>query len=170
MHAQRGSSARPLAQAREGLMTTHPFSSPTPAGSDRSSQDEAVTRWAERLGRKEANLHKCNDLLAALVLAGTVFAATTAPALLSSETTSPPQKAACVEVGQRLAPWFKAEAERKAQVGLDERDDFNLLLTWFRNAQSQCASGQTARAVENFQAVEALIAKRIEQHQPADEE
>ena len=72
--------------------------------------------------------------------------------------------------GRDLDDWFRAESERKAQVGLDERDDFNLLLTWFRNAQSQCASGQTARAVENFQAVEALIAKRVEQHQPADED
>jgi hypothetical protein len=152
-------------------MTTNPFSSPAPSGSDRSSQDEAVTRWADRLGRKEANRHKRNDFLAALVLAGVVFSATTAPALFSSEAaTSTPQKVACVEAGQRLAPWFKAEAERKAQVGLDERDDFNLLLTWFRNAQSQCASGQTARAVENFQAVEGLIAKRVEQHQPADED
>jgi hypothetical protein len=151
-------------------MTTNPPSSPAPSGSYRSFRDDAVTRTAERLGRKEANRHKRNDLLAALVLAGTVFSATTAPALLSSAATSPSQKAACVEVGQRLAPWFRAEAERKAQVGLDERDDFNLLLTWFRNAQSQCASGQTARAVENFQAVEGLIAKRVEQHQPADED
>ena len=151
-------------------MTTHPFSSPASSGSYRSFRDEAVARLADRLRRKEANRRKRNDFLAALVLAGTVFAATTAPALLSSKTTSPSQKAACVEVGQRLAPWFRAEAERKAQVGLDERDDFNLLLTWFRNAQSQCASGQTARAVENFQAVEGLIAKRVEQHQPPDED
>ena len=55
-------------------------------------------------------------------------------------------------------------------LGLDARDHFNLLLTWFRNAQSQCASGQTARAVENFQAVEGLIARRVEQRQPADED
>ena len=151
-------------------MNSNPFSSSPPSGSDRSSQDEAVPRWAEWLGRKEANRRKRNDFLAVLVLAGAVFAATTAPALLTSTATSPSQKAACVEVGRRLAPWFRAEAERKAQVGLDERDDFNLLLTWFRNAQSQCASGQTARAVENFQAVEALIAKRVEQHQPADED
>src|SRR5215204_2589946 len=101
------------------------------------------------------------DVLAALVLAGAVFSATTAPSLLSSEAaTSTPQKMACVEAGQRLAPWFRAEAQRKALVRLEERDDFNLLLTWFRNAQAQCASGQTARAAENFRAVEGIMAER----------
>jgi len=152
-------------------MNCNPFSSPPLSGSDRSSQDEAVSRGAERLGRKEANRRKHNALLAALALAVTVFSATAAVSLLRSEAaTTPSQNAACVEAGQRLAPWFRAETERKAQVGLDERDDFNLLWTWFRNAQSQCASGQTARAVENFQAVEGLIAKRVEQRQPADED
>ena len=142
-----------------------------PSRSYRSFRDEAVTRRAERLGRKEANRRKRNALLAALALAVTVFSATAAVSLLRSEAaTTPSQNAACVEAGQRLAPWFRAETERKAQVGLDERDDFNLLWTWFRNAQSQCASGQTARAVENFQAVEGLIAKRVEQRQPPDED
>ena len=152
-------------------MTTNPFSSPRPSGSYRLFRDDAVTRWADGLGRKEANRRKRNALLAALALAATVFSATTAVSLLRSEAaTTPSQNAACVEAGQRLAPWFRAETERKAQVGLDERDDFNLLLTWFRNAQSQCASGQTARAVENFQAVEGLIARRVEQHQPPDQD
>ena len=152
-------------------MTTNPFSSPAPSGSYRSFRDEAVERLAERLGRKAANRRKRNDFLAALALAATVFSATTAVSLLRSEAaTAPSRNAACAEAGQRLAPWFRAETERKAQVGLDERDDFNLLLTWFRNAQSQCASGQTARAVENFQAVEGMIARRVEQHQPADED
>src|SRR4030095_9493491 len=113
--------------------------------------------WAAGLGRREVNRRKRNALLAALALALTVFSATTAVSLLRSEAaTAPSRNAACVAAGQRLAPWFRAEAERKAQVGLDERDDFNLLLTWFRNAQSQCASGQTARAVEKFKDVERL--------------
>ena len=55
---------------------------PAPSGSYRSFPDEAVTRRAKRLGRKEANRRKHNDLLAALVLAGAVFSATTGPALL----------------------------------------------------------------------------------------
>ena len=143
---------------------------PAPSGSDRSFLDEAVASHAERLGRKQANRHKRNDLLAALVLVGIVFSATTAPSLLSSEAaTLTPEKVACVEAGQRLAPWFRAEAERKTLIGLGERDDFNLLLTWFRNAQAQCASGQTARAAKNFRAIEGLIAERAEQRAPEPE-
>ena len=142
-----------------------------PSGSYRSFRDEAVTRRAERLRRKEANRRKRNAFLAALVLAGAVFSATTAASLLSSEAaTSTPEKVACVEAGQRLAPWFRAETERKALVGLEEQDDFNLLLTWFRNAQAQCASGQTVRAVENFRAVEGIIAERAEQRAPEPED
>jgi len=144
---------------------------PAPSRSYRSFRDEGVTRRAERLRRKEANRRKRNAVLAALGLAGTVFSATMAAPLLSSQAATPPaEQAACVEAGLRLAPWFKAEAEREAQVGLGERDNFNLLLTWFRKAQSQCASGQTARAVENFKAVERMIAERVEQHQPEDED
>jgi len=152
-------------------MTMTALTRPAPSGSYRSFPDEAVTRRAKRLGRKEANRRKRNDLLAALVLAGAVFSATTGPALLSSEAaTSTPQTVACVEAGQRLAPWFRAETERKALVGLEEQDDFNLLLTWFRNAQAQCASGQTARAVQNFRAVEGMIAERAEQRAPVPED
>src|SRR5215207_11739942 len=152
-------------------MTMTALKHPAPSGSHHSFRDEAVTHRAEWLGRKEGNRRNRNDFLAALVLAGAVFSATTSPALLSSEAaTTTPQKSACVEAGQRLAPWFRAETERKAQVGLDERDDFNLLLTWFQNAQGQCASGQTGRAVENFQAVESMIAERIEQREPEPED
>jgi hypothetical protein len=152
-------------------MTMTALKHPAPSGSHRSFRDEVVTHRAEWLGRKEANRRNRNDFLAALALAGAVFSATTAPALLSSEAaTSTPQKLACVEAGQRLAPWFRAEAERKALVGLEERDDFNLLLTWFRNAQAQCASGQTVRAVENFRAVEGIIAERAEQRAPEPED
>ncbi len=152
-------------------MTTHPFSVPASSGSYRSFRDEAVTRRAERLWRKEARRRKRNAFAAALVLAGAVFSATTAASLLSSEAaTRSPQRVACTEAGQRLAPWFRAEAERKAQIGLEERDDFNLLLTWFRNAQAQCAAGQTARAGENFQAVERMVAARAEQREPEPED
>ena len=139
------------------LIITHPAPSGSPG----------VTRQTERLWRKEARRHNRNDFRAALVLAGTVLSATTAPALLTSEAATPtPQKVACTDAGQRLAPWFRAEADRKALVGLEQRDDFNLLLTWFRNAQAQCASGQTARAVKNFRAVEAIVAGRAEQLAP----
>src|SRR5689334_19120262 len=92
---------------------------PAPSGSHRAIRDAAAMRRAEQLGHKKANRHKRNDFLAALVLVGAVFSATTAPPLLSKEAaTSTAQKVACVEAGQRLAPWFRAEAERKALVGL----------------------------------------------------
>ncbi len=144
---------------------------PASSGSYRSFRDEAVTRRAKRLWRKEAKRRNRYDLLTALVLVGGVLSATIAPSLFSSEAATPTaQKLACVEAGQRLAPWFRAEAERKAQVGLEDRDDFNLLLTWFRNAQGQCAAGQTARAGENFQAVERMIAARAEQREPEPED
>ncbi len=146
-------------------ITTPP--SPASSGSYRSFRDKAVAHRAERLGRKDANRRNRYDFLAALVLTGTVFSATTAASLFSPEAaTSTSKKVACVEAGQRLAPWFRAETERKAMVGLNERDDFNLLLTWFQSAQGQCASGQTARAVENFQAVESMIAERAQQREP----
>ena len=151
-------------------MTTTAPTRPASSGSYRSFRDEAVTRRGNRLRGKEASRRKRNAFVAALVLAASVFSATTAASLLSSEAaTSNPQTAACIEAGQRLAPWFRAEAERKALIGLNKRDDFNLLLTWFRNAQAQCASGGTARAVENLQAVEGMIAARAEQRAPEPE-
>ena len=146
---------------------TVPVSNPAPSGSYRSFRDEAVAQRANRLRRKELNRGKRNAFVAALTLAAAVFSISTAASLYTSEAKQiTPQNMACIEAGQRLAPWFRAETERKAQVGLNERDDFNLLLTWFRNAQGQCASGQTARAVENLKAVEGMIAQRAEQHQP----
>jgi len=146
-------------------MTVKPLSNPASSGSYGSFRDAAITRRAHRRRLKR------KGVVTALALAATVFSATTAASLLIPHAgTTTPQKSACVEAGQRLAPWFKAETERKAQVGLDERDDFNLLLTWFQNAQGQCASGQTGRAVENFQAVESMIAERIEQREPEPED
>jgi hypothetical protein len=148
-------------------MKTVPVPNPAPSGSYRSFRDEAVAQSANRLRRKELNRGKRNAFVAALTLAAAVFSISTAASLHTSEAKQiTPQNMACIEAGQRLAPWFRAETERKAQVGLNERDDFNLLLTWFRNAQGQCASGQTARAVENLKAVESMIAQRAEQQQP----
>jgi hypothetical protein len=146
-------------------MTTNSLSNPASSGSYGSFRDEAVARRADRRRLKRRAIG------AALALVATAFSATTAASLYTSEAKQiSPQSVAGVEAGQRLAPWFRAETERKAQVGLDERDDFNLLLTWFQNAQGQCASGQTGRAVENFQAVESMIAERIEQREPEPED
>jgi hypothetical protein len=122
------------------------------------------------LGRTELSRRKCNAFVAALALAAAVLSSTAAASLFASDVNKVVSRnPACVEAGQRLAPWFKAETDRKVQVGLNERDDFNILVTWFRNAQSQCASGMTARAVENFHAIESMIAERVEQQQPHPE-
>jgi len=146
-------------------MTPKPLSNPASSGSYASFRDEAVARRADRRRLKRRAIG------AALALAATAFSATTAASLYTSDAKQISlQSMACVEAGQRLAPWFRAETERKAQVGLDERDDFNLLLTWFQNAQGQCASGQTGRAVENFQAVEGMIAERIDEREPQPED
>ena len=136
-------------------------------GGYRTFRDDAVARRIDRLRHKEAKRRKRNALLAALVLAASVFSATTAASLLTTEAaTSPSERGMCLEADRRLAPWFKAEAERKALVGLGPRDDFNLLLTWFRSAQAQCASGKTARAIGNFDAIERMITQRAGQRAP----
>jgi hypothetical protein len=149
-------------------MSAITFRHPAESGSYRPFRDEAVSRQVRQLRRKE--LRKCNAFVAALALAAAVLSSTAAASLFASDVNKVVSRnPACVEAGQRLAPWFKAETDRKVQVGLNERDDFNILVTWFRNAQSQCASGMTARAVENFHAIESMIAERVEQQQPHPE-
>jgi hypothetical protein len=149
-------------------MSAITFRHPAESGSYRPFRDEAVSRQVRQLRRKE--LRKCNAFVAALALAAAVLSSTAAASLFASDVTKVVSRnPACVEAGQRLAPWFKAETDRKVQVGLNERDDFNILVTWFRNAQSQCASGMTARAVENFHAIGSMIAERVEQQQPHPE-
>jgi hypothetical protein len=91
---------------------------------------------------------------------------TSAASLFRSDAAHPSvQNTICVEAGRRLTPWFQAEADRKAQIGLGSRDDFNLMLTWFKRAQSQCTSGLTDQATQNLQALENMVAQRAEQHQ-----
>jgi len=146
------------------------FRHPARSGSYRSFRDEAVSRQAHLLRRKDLSRRKRNAFVAALALAAAVLSSTAVASLFTSDANKVDSRnLACVEAGQRLAPWFKAETDRKVQVGLNKRDDFNILVTWFRNAQSQCASGMTARAVENFHAIESMIAERVEQQQPQPE-
>ena len=112
-----------------------------------------------------------NVMIAALMgAAAAVVAATAAPQFTSKAAVSPAQDAACVEAGRRLALWFEAEAERKAQVGVSGHDDFNQLLAWFRAAELQCASGEADRALQNFKAVSVLLAKRGQRREPEHDE
>ena len=122
---------------------------------------------------------KFRMLLRRTLKAGVVLAlgiallwATSAASLLSSDAArSSAQDTVCVEAGRKLAPWFQAEADRKAQIGFGSRDDFNLMLTWFKRAQSQCASGLTDQAAQNLQAIERMVAQRTEQRhlEPEDD-
>src|SRR4051812_12149276 len=140
---------------------------PAPSGGYRTFRDEAVANRTGRVRRREALRRSRNALLAALVLAGCVLSASTAASLRRPDVAPlPPHDAACIAAGERLAPWFAAEADRKALVGLERRDDFNLLLTWFRSAQGQCAAGQAERALENLTAVERKVAERSGQGAP----
>ena len=77
--------------------------------------------------------------------------------------------APCVQAGSVLAPWFEAELNRRSSVGATRHDDFNLLLTWFQAARRQCASGLTARSIENLKALEAMIARADDRSRPGDE-
>ena len=55
------------------------------SGGYRTFRDDAVARRIDRLRHKEAKRRKRNALLAALVLAASVFSATTAASLLTTE-------------------------------------------------------------------------------------
>ena len=136
-------------------MNAMTFRHPAQSGSYRSFRDEAVSRQARRLRRKDLSRCKRNACGRSGARGCRVLGHRGGFAVHVGCQPVDPQNPACVEAGQRLAPWFKAETERKVQVGLNERDDFNILVTWFRNAESQCASGMTARAVENFHAMRA---------------
>lgn len=77
-------------------------------------------------------------------------------------------EAACVGAGRRLAPRFRAEQDRVAQIGLPAGSGFNLLLTWFNAAQRQCAAGLTDRAAANFEALERMP-PQPDEPEPRDE-
>lgn len=63
----------------------------------------------------------------------------------------------CVGVGRQLEPWFQVQAARGAATGAGHSTDHNLLLTWFRSAQQQCAYGASDRALANLRALETMI-------------
>ena len=115
-------------------------------------------------------MRKLNAVVAAFVLATALVWATmltTAPttqAALSDD----PSRTACLKAGQSLAPWFTAEFNRRAYGGVSGRDDFNLMLAWFRAAQSQCASGLTDRSLANLKALELKLAGSMNRTPPEE--
>jgi hypothetical protein len=133
-------------------------------------RDGAANRLAQRYRRREQRRRKLNMLVAALLLASAGFGATmlmvppTSQASLVSL-----ENARCIRAGQSLEPWFRAELHRRASTGVPRQDDFNLLLTWFRDAQSQCATGLTQAASENLQALADRIAAKEQLREHADD-
>src|SRR4051795_7915760 len=104
-------------------MSAITFRHPAQSGSYRSFRDEAVPRQVRRMRRKDLSRRKRNAFVAALALAAAVLSSTAASSLFTSDVNKVVSRTpACLEAGQRLAPWFKAETDRKVQVGLNKRD------------------------------------------------
>jgi len=136
-----------------------------------------VATWRGRFAPKrevspsqERDFPRMRRTLPILAVATVAAVAMAAPQFTSKASISPAEDTACVEAGRHLVPWFEAEAERKAQVGLSGHDDFNRLLAWFRAAQLQCASGEVDRALQNIKAVGMLVSKRVGRRQPERDE
>ena len=133
-------------------------------------RDGAVNRLAQRYRRREQRRRRLNMLAAALLLASAGLGATmlTVPSTSQASLVTA-QSASCIQAGRRLEPWFKAELTRRGLTGTARQDDFNLLLTWFKDAQSQCATGLTQAASENLQALVDRIAAKEQLRERADD-
>ena len=108
---------------------------------------------------------------AALALATALFWLTmlTAPPTSQAALSSPESDAPCMEVGRRVGLWFETEIHRRAWIRASRHDNFNLMLTWFRTVQRQCASGHTDAALESLRALEGMIAA-LDGHRRTDED
>jgi hypothetical protein len=108
---------------------------------------------------------------AAFALATALFWLTmlTAPPTSQAALSHPASDAPCIEVGRRVGLWFETEIHRRAWVRASRHDNFNLMLSWFRTAQDQCASGKTGPAVESLRALEGMIAA-LDDHPQPDED
>jgi len=133
-------------------------------------RDDAARKLGQRHGRRELRKRKLNMLAAALLLALAGFGATmlTMPPT-SQASLMTAHDSSCVKAGQSLEPWFKTELTRRGLTGTAQRDDFNLMLVWFRNAKAQCATGLTQAASENLQVLADRIVTREELRQRADD-
>jgi hypothetical protein len=109
---------------------------------------------------------------AAFALATALFWGTmlTSPPTSEAALSSPGPEPSCVEAGRDVGVWVESEAYRRSWVRAEGYDNFNLLLAWAREAQRQCASGSNERAVENFRAIEGMIATIEEHRRPLEED
>jgi hypothetical protein len=69
-----------------------------------------------------------------------------------------PSSAACVEARRRVGIWFDTELQRRAFAQAHGPANFEVMLPWFRTAQNQCASGLSDESLQNFRALETMIA------------
>ena len=76
----------------------------------------------------------------------------------------------CAGAGRNSGLWLEAQTQRRAWIKADSSDGFNLMAAWVREAQRQCESGATDRSVENFRAVEGMIAAQEKGRRPADDD
>ena len=107
---------------------------------------------------------------AAFALATAMFWATmlTAPPVSEAALSPQPAQARCIETGRRLGPWFEAQVHRPASLQAGG-PNLNLMLVWYRAAQSQCASGKTERAAENFRAIETMMLALVDRYETAED-
>ena len=117
-------------------------------------------------------MHKIYVFGAAFALATALFWGTmlTSPPTTEAALSSPTSGLSCVEAGRGVGVWVEGEAYRRSSVQAKGYDNFNLLLSWVREAQRQCASGSNERALENFRAIEGLIATIEDHRRPVDED
>ena len=109
---------------------------------------------------------------AALTVATALFwaAMLTSPPTSEARLTPPPKRAACIEAGRTVGAWFEAERHRRAWVQTSGYANFTFMLAWFNAAKNQCASGMIERSVENFRAIESMIAAMDDRHGPGDDD
>jgi hypothetical protein len=117
-------------------------------------------------------MHKIYVFGAAFALATALFWATmlTSPPTTEAALSSPTSEPSCAAAGRGVGVWVESEAYRRSWVRAAGYDNFNLLLGWAREAQRQCASGSNERAMENFKAIEGLIATIEEHRRPVDKD
>ncbi|HEX2135824.1 MAG TPA: hypothetical protein VHG30_07955 [Microvirga sp.] len=114
-------------------------------------------------------VHMCG---AALALATAMFWGTmlTSPPTTEAALSSSPSAAACTEAGRSSALWVHAQTHGRAWMRAESQDNFNLILAWVGKAQDQCASGATQRSIENFRAIEGMIAALEVRRRATDDE
>ena len=117
-------------------------------------------------------MRKVHMLGAAFALATAMFWGTmlASPPRTEAALSTVPSEARCAEAGRISSLWVDAQTQRRAWIKADTSDDFHLIAAWVREAQRQSTSAATERSVDNFRAVDGMIAALEEHRRPAGEE